>query len=290
MLVLTRRTKDKVSFPQVGITVHFIRVQSGQVKIGVDAPRDITILRDEVADGDSIAEMIRRQIAHLPQETRHTIRNELQEITVGLHLYRELLRAGICDEAEETFTSLQESLKRLDSNEAFQRPDWHPSGESRQGTVALIEDVDNERKILADLLRLKGYDTKEFSNGSVAMDFFADNEPPRLVLVDMKMPVCDGHQTVTSMRQSDRFSGVPIFAISGSSPQENDLAIGRDGVDLWIPKPLSVETLLNSIEREIGDPNGRRPSEPASGSIPIQNRVPTVAAEKAWTEPQGRGF
>ena len=54
MLVLTRRSKDKIHFPQLAVTIHFIRVQSGQVKVGVDAPREIKILRDEIVDPNAI--------------------------------------------------------------------------------------------------------------------------------------------------------------------------------------------------------------------------------------------
>ncbi|QEF96243.1 hypothetical protein Mal15_02700 [Stieleria maiorica] len=282
MLVLSRRTKDKVSFPQVGVTVHFIRVQSGQVKIGIDAPRSITIVRDEVSDGDAIAEMVRRQIAQLPQETRHGIRNELHEITVGLHLYRELIRAGINDEAEETFDSLQESLKRLDSNEAFRRPDAPPVTDPDRETIALIEDSANERRMLAEVLQLKGYQVLEFSNGANALQHFEDNDAPGLVLVDMNMPELDGHQTVTMMRQSERFRDVPIFAVSGTSPEENDLVMGRQGVDRWLPKPLSLETLMNSIRQAIGAPKAKQPTQALRNEAPLSlSRVPSVAADLA---------
>nr|WP_286177587.1 response regulator [Rhodopirellula sp. JC639] len=226
--------------------------------------------------------MVRRQIAQLPQETRHGIRNELHEITVGLHLYRELVRAGISDEADETFLALQESLKRLDANEAFRRPDAPPVTDPDRETIALIEDSANERRMLAELLQLKGYQVLEFSNGAGALKYFNDNDAPGLVLVDMNMPELDGRQTVTMMRQSERFRDVPIFAVSGTSPEENDLVMGRQGVDRWLPKPLSLETLMNSIRQTIGAPDTERPPRSLSNNsaLPL-SRVPSVAADLA---------
>ena len=123
MLVLTRRSKEQISFPQVGITIHFIRVHAGQVKIGVEAPRDVSIVRNEVDDGGATAELVRKQLLRLPRHVRHDIRNELQEISIGLYLYKELIDAGLEKEANETFAALQDALKRLDANDVLQRPD-----------------------------------------------------------------------------------------------------------------------------------------------------------------------
>lgn len=249
MLVLTRRAKDKVSFPQVGITIHFLRVHSGQAKVGVDAPRDIAIIRDEV-DNNQAAEFVRRQLAMLPRDVRHGIRNELHEISVGLHLVRELVKAGLLDEAEETFGTLQAALQRLDENAVLRSPvTGTGSSTSSNQSVVLIEDDQNQRNLLGDVLRLQGFNVVEFEDGEAACAYFEDNDPPAAVLVDMKMPGWDGKSTVEWLRGSERFSSMPIFAVSGTSPEENGLAMGRAGVDRWFPKPLSVDTLVNAIQQ-----------------------------------------
>ena len=271
VLVLTRRAKDKVSFPQLGITVHFIRVQSGQVKVGVDAPRDIAIVRDEVDNGET-AEIVRRQLAQLPREVRHGIRNELHQISVGMHLYRELNEANQSSEAFEIFQSLQEALKRLDQNEVLRRPEQSQRNESRSNEIALIEDDRNQRKLLGDLLRMKGFQVIELVDGEAALEYFTENEPPDAVLIDMKMPRLDGRGTVETMRQSERFANVPIFAVSESSPAENGLVMGREGVDRWFPKPLSIETLLAAIEQVFSS---------ASKRLNHQKQVPAHATEPA---------
>ena len=249
MLVLTRRTKDKVSFPQVGITIHFLRVQPGQVKVGVDAPREIAILRDD-AELHETADFVRRQIAHLPKQVRHGIRNELHEISVGLHLVKELYNANLNTEAEEVFRSLQESLKRLDQNAALRKSSdlIENSDEKQQRVIVLIEDDQNQRMLLAEFLRLKGYLVQEFTDGEPAVDYLLSNDPPSAILVDMNMPNFDGRETVRSLRGTKKFDAVPIYAISGTSPEDNGLPMGRDGVNRWFPKPLSVETLITTLD------------------------------------------
>jgi carbon storage regulator CsrA len=253
VLVLTRRSKDKISFPQVGITVHFIRVQAGQVKVGVDAPRDVAIIRDEVDDG-ATAEFMRRQLARLPREVRHGIRNELHEISVGLHLFRELVRANLPEEADETFAGLQQALTRLDQNEVLRRPEAAETEETSNEPIAVVEDDDNQRRLLADLLRMRGYQVLEFADGEEALDYFKENPPPGALLVDMRMPRRDGKSTVETLRRSEHFSSVPIFAVSGTSPEENGLSMGSQGVDRWFPKPLSVQALISAIDQSSASP------------------------------------
>ncbi len=48
MLVLSRRAKEKVRFPSLGITVEVLRTRSSKVQLGIDAPLDIRVLRDEL--------------------------------------------------------------------------------------------------------------------------------------------------------------------------------------------------------------------------------------------------
>ncbi len=123
MLVLSRRAQEKISFPQVGITIHFLRIRSGTSKVGIDAPRDVQIVRDEVDDDAALAaEATRKERLHLPRQERHAIRNELQTISVGLHLYREQMQLGLEGDAEETFETVMTSLRALDANDAFRRP------------------------------------------------------------------------------------------------------------------------------------------------------------------------
>ncbi len=246
VLVLTRRSKDKVSFPQVGITVHFVRVQSGHVKVGIDAPKDIAIVHDEISDDIEAAALLRKQLLRLPREIRHGIRNELHEISVGMHLYKELVSAGLADEAEGTFADLQAALKRLDENEVLQRPSQDRVSVTPE-TVVIVEDDANEREMLAGFLRLKGLHVITFADGDEALDYLAANDPPGVVLVDMHMARCAGPTTVRGIRASQKQGSTRVFAVSGTSPESNGLMTGEEGVDRWFPKPLNPQFLVDAI-------------------------------------------
>ena len=245
MLVLTRRSKDKIFFPQLDVTIHFIRVQSGQVKVGVDAPREITILRDEIRD-NAPATISEHKLASLPKNVRHGIRNELHQISVGMHLYKELMSAGLKDEASEVFTSIQESISRVDASEALSAPEA-PMTVPTSDSVVVVEDDSNQREMLASVLRMNERNVVSLVNGDEVISYFHDHPPPGYLLINMNMPVCDGAQAISTLRSENLLEQTNVFAISGMSPEVYGVPVGSDGVDRWFPKPLNPATLLEAM-------------------------------------------
>ncbi|KAA1262109.1 carbon storage regulator [Rubripirellula obstinata] len=251
MLVLSRRSKDKVVFPQLGITIHFIRVQSGQVKIGIDAPREIKILRDELHTDEAAFE---RQLNLLPRDVRHGIRNELHQVSVGLHLFKELMIASLPEEADEVFVQIQEALGRLDAEEAL-NPPLKNGPKKNNGSVVLVEDQPNEREMLASVLRLKGVDVVALTNGTETIDYFRDNPAPRHLLIDMQMPECDGATAIKTLQSQGQLDSTTVFAVSGVSPEAYGISVGGDGVDSvdrWFPKPLNPTNLIDALTIAVG--------------------------------------
>ncbi len=55
MLVLSRRVEEKLLFPGLGISLEVVRVKGNTVRIGIDAPRDVRVVRGELAERESVA-------------------------------------------------------------------------------------------------------------------------------------------------------------------------------------------------------------------------------------------
>ena len=70
---------------------------------------------------------------------------------------------------------------------------------------------------------------------------------PDFVLLDMRMPRCNGRETVERIRQHATWRSLPLIAVSGTSPEDEGLTIGRDGVDAWIPKPVQPAQLVQRL-------------------------------------------
>lgn len=257
MLVLTRRSKDKIIFPQLGVSIHFIRVQAGQVKVGVDAPREITILRDEVQGEIEPSAILQRNLNHLPRDVRHGIRNELHQISVGLHLYKELIAASQPKEAEEVFGNIQDSLTRLDRTEALNspsKPSAKPNSTSKMDsdleTFVLVDDQSNEREMLAAVLRRENLNVVTLSDGNELIEYFRNNPAPEYLLIDMQMPVCDGPTAINTLRSESQLKATEVYAVSGMSPESYGVSVGdrTKGVDRWFPKPLNPSYLLDALQ------------------------------------------
>src|SRR6516164_11254034 len=149
MLVLSRRLNEKVLFPTLNTAVQVVSIKGGTVRLGIEAPPEVTILRAELQD--RTAE--RGATTRLPEPAgsrlrglRHLLRNRLNITTVGLGLLREQARAGLSDEMERTIAKIEEDMhlfrQRLDSEPA-QTPSRLPKSARKPRKALLVEDEEN---------------------------------------------------------------------------------------------------------------------------------------------------
>ena len=101
MLVLSRKKNESIDFPNLGISVEILRVEGKTVRVGVEAPRDIRVLRGELtelAEGSDSAAALEQSA----REERHELRNRLNTANLALHLLQKQLEAGQLSQAETT--------------------------------------------------------------------------------------------------------------------------------------------------------------------------------------------
>lgn len=254
MLVLSRGCNDKVVFPTLGITVEILRVVGSRVRIGIDAPKDVPVLRNEIVDQES---------ARLPQAAgkpatdglTHSIRNRLQNATLGLRLVQRMLEHDKADDVEPTIFKVFNELKSLE--EELAGPPKPPAAAARPANrnkscrALIVEDDANESELLAGYLRLTGFEVSTAIDGLQAMVHLAKSDRPDVVLLDMKMPRFDGSKTVSAIRQNPDFQALKIFAVTGTDQAETAVDIGPRGVDRWFRKPVDPERLVTAIHNEL---------------------------------------
>ena len=259
MLVLSRRPNEKVLFPSINTAVQVVSIKGGTVRLGIEAPPEVTILRAELQD--RTAE--RGATTRLPEPAgsrlrglRHLLRNRLNITTVGLGLLREQARAGLSDEMERTIAKIEEEMQRLQQrleSEAALTPSQPPKPARKTRKALLVEDEENERELLAGYLRLAGFAVDTAGDGCDALDHLRAGERPDVVLLDMGLPRCDGATTARQIRRDPACAGLKIFAVSGHSPNEYDLDRGPGGgIDRWFHKPLDPALLLRELTQELG--------------------------------------
>jgi carbon storage regulator CsrA len=251
MLVLSRRKGEKIVFPNIGIQLELLKVQGNTARLGIKAPQNVKILRDELAaiPAGPGTDDRRSGPANSPRLS-HEMRNRLNKATLALQLLRKQLERGQADHAESTLQNLLFEFASLDK-EATGTPVSAPPADTVVANTLIVEDDRNESALLAGFLRINGFEVAEAYDGADALEYLAMNELPDLVLLDMLMPRCNGRQTIDAIRQSADFRDLKVIAISGTSPAELGVPIGPKGVDRWFQKPINPETLVREIVSEM---------------------------------------
>src|SRR4051812_25335110 len=82
------------------------------------------------------------------------------------------------------------------------------------GPILVVEDSPSVREALCDLLTLEGYDVAEAKNGRDALDRLYQWPRPRLVILDLVMPVMSGGEFLEAGRNYAAENGIPILLFS----------------------------------------------------------------------------
>ncbi len=124
------------------------------------------------------------------------------------------------------------------------------SCEMNKGTtrIMIVDDEDSIRNVLKRTLERKGYDVIECSNGKEAVDYFVKYENlPRLIIMDLKMPVMDGLEALRSIRSV--YQDVKVLMSTGLTAPETMDEIEKEGVEGFLDKPYDTKKLAEHINR-----------------------------------------
>jgi two-component system, chemotaxis family, chemotaxis protein CheY len=111
----------------------------------------------------------------------------------------------------------------------------------------IVDDDDNIREALEELLALHGFTGRSAENGSVALQLLrARPRLPKLILLDIIMPVLDGWGFLLERNEDPRLLTVPVIVISASFGIEERAR--KAGAHSVMSKPLEPNHLLSVIE------------------------------------------
>jgi carbon storage regulator CsrA len=252
MLVLSRRPNEKLWFPSIKAAVQVVSIKPGVVRLGIDAPPEVQVLREELLAGAVLKPTpVELSIARL-RDLNHLVRNRLNAARIGLALLRRQMKAGKTTDAEDTLEKVDTEFQILRQHmEQTTRSLVQETSQAVRRKALLVEDDQNERELLAGFLRMAGLDVATAGDGTDALDYLRTDRPD-VVLLDMVLPRCDGPTTVREIRQDPGLRDLKIFAVTGHDPDRFGLQNPETGVDRWFHKPLNPEHLLRDIQLELG--------------------------------------
>jgi CheY-like chemotaxis protein len=135
------------------------------------------------------------------------------------------------------------------------------------GPILIVEDDEDIREALQGLLELNGFEVLVASNGREAVEYLQGTPRPALILLDMAMPVMDGHRVLTFRKGTNGYLEVPVVIISAGmsamNPRDRALYAANYNVAAFLKKPADPDQLLEIIERHVLRPAGDLAGSPA---------------------------
>lgn len=115
-------------------------------------------------------------------------------------------------------------------------------------TVLIIEDEADIRNFASRVLELEGYRVLQAADGDEGLRL-ARKSPVALVLLDLKLPGCDGWVVLTELKSAPALSTIPVILFTASAAvTQRDRALSIGAAD-YLVKPLSAASLRESVSR-----------------------------------------
>jgi two-component system cell cycle response regulator DivK len=114
--------------------------------------------------------------------------------------------------------------------------------------ILIIEDNEKNRKLVRDLLQVKGHTTIESETAEEGLKL-ALAKSPALILMDIQLPGMDGIAALKQLRANPQTKNMPVIAITASAMNYTRKTMLAEGFDGYQSKPISVKDFLGEIER-----------------------------------------
>jgi two-component system cell cycle response regulator DivK len=113
--------------------------------------------------------------------------------------------------------------------------------------ILVIEDQEDNRKIIRDLLKSVNYDIIEAVSGQMGVNL-AETHRPDLILMDIQLPDFNGYEATKRIKAIPALRSIPIIAVTSYALSGDDSKALDAGCDDYVSKPFSPRALLKKIQ------------------------------------------
>ncbi len=140
--------------------------------------------------------------------------------------------------------------------------------------LLVVDDREDSRELLEQLLQNVGFDTRSAANGREAVEMW-EAWQPHLIWMDMRMPIMDGHQATQHIRAQEDGSpnSTVIIALTASALDHERSLVLTGGCNDFVSKPFQEETIFEKIGYHLGvtylyESDGQDPNAPSTAITP----------------------
>ncbi|MET0528663.1 MAG: response regulator [Microvirga sp.] len=112
--------------------------------------------------------------------------------------------------------------------------------------ILIVEDTEDNRQILRDLLTNAGFDIVEAHDGEAAVEAASEFRPD-LILMDIQLPIMNGYEAIRRIKADTKLQLIPIIAVTSYALSEDKEKARAAGCDGYVAKPFSPRQLLATV-------------------------------------------
>jgi two-component system, cell cycle response regulator DivK len=113
--------------------------------------------------------------------------------------------------------------------------------------ILVIEDHEENRRLLRDLLTSFGYELTEAVTGEEGLTA-AETQQPDLILMDIQLPGIDGYEVTRRIKANPALRHIPIIAVTSYALSGDDIKAAEAGCNAYVTKPFDPVELLAKIQ------------------------------------------
>ena len=116
--------------------------------------------------------------------------------------------------------------------------------------ILVVEDHEDNRRIMRDLLTSSGYEVIEAVTGLEGVTA-AETHRPDLIVMDIQLPGIDGYEATRRIKANPSLQKVPIIVVTSYALSGDDVKAFEAGCDAYVAKPFSPRDLLAKIREYV---------------------------------------
>ena len=116
--------------------------------------------------------------------------------------------------------------------------------------ILVVEDHEDNRRILRDLLSSRGYDLVEAEDGEQALAM-AEDWRPALILMDVQIPLLDGYEVTRRLKANPVLRAIPVVVVTSYALSGDESKARAAGCNAYVSKPYSARKLLAKIQEYV---------------------------------------
>ncbi len=143
-------------------------------------------------------------------------------------------------------------------------PALRPAEQSEEGDhlpldILVAEDNEVNQIVFTQILQATNWNFRLVKNGAEAVEAWRTDKPS-LIVMDVSMPIMNGHQATEAIRIEEQMTGVrtPIIGVTAHALESDRDLCFKVGMDDYLSKPISPEALTEKIRAWIGDDQPQR--------------------------------